>query len=177
MDRQQLEQQLAALPLFQYEFIMPEELTFSERIRHVCESECPMYNTTWACPPAVGTVEECREKCLSYRECFLFSTIASVSDVVNMKETLSTRKEHEEITASIEKFIRSQGSDCMALSTESCDICEHCAYPEAPCRFPEKMHPCLESHGIIVSELAEKFSMDFTLSPTEILWFSLIFLK
>ena len=55
MDRQQLEQQLAALPLFQYEFIMPEELTFSERIRHVCESECPMYNTTWACPPAVGT--------------------------------------------------------------------------------------------------------------------------
>ncbi len=108
---------------------------------------------------------------------FLFSTIASVSDVVNMKETLSTRKEHEEITASIEKFIRSQGTDCMALSTESCDICEHCAYPEAPCRFPEKMHPCLESHGIIVSELAEKFSMDFTLSPTEILWFSLIFLK
>ena len=94
-----------------------------------------------------------------------------------MKETLSTRKEHEEITASIEKFIRSQGTDCMALSTEYCDICEHCAYPEAPCRFPEKMHPCLESHGIIVSELAEKFSMDFTLSPTEILWFSLIFLK
>ena len=177
VSHEQIEEYICQYPVYQYAFFSPEDIEFSHRVRGICQHECERYNTTWACPPAVGTVEECREKCLSYRECFLFSTIASVSDVVNMKETLSTRKEHEEITASIEKFIRSQGTDCMALSTESCDICEHCAYPEAPCRFPEKMHPCLESHGIIVSELAEKFSMDFTLSPTEILWFSLIFLK
>ena len=124
-----------------------------------------------------GPWRNVRKNVCPMRNASFFSTIASVSDVVNMKETLATRGEHEEITAAIEKFIRSQGTDCMALSTESCDICEHCAYPDAPCRFPERMHPCLESHGIIVSELAEKFSMDFTLSPTEILWFSLIFLK
>ena len=65
----------------------------------------------------------------------------------------------------------------MALSTESCDICETCTSPAAPCRFPEKMHPCVESHGIIVSELAEKYNLDFTLSPTQILWFGLIFIE
>lgn len=174
---EQIEEFICQYPIYQYAFFSPEDIAFSQRVRWICQHECQRYNTTWACPPAVGTVEECREKCLSYKECFLFSTIALVSDVVNMEETLATRGEHEAVTASIEKFIRSQGGDCMALSTESCDICEHCAYPEAPCRFPERMHPCLESHGIIVSELAEKFSMDFTLSSTEILWFSLIFLR
>ena len=90
---------------------------------------------------------------------------------------LSTRREHENITAAIEQFIKSQGTGCMALSTESCDICETCTYPDAPCRFPEKMHPCVESHGIIVSELAEKYNLDFTLSPNQILWFGILFIE
>lgn len=177
ISHEQIEEFICQYPVYQYAFFSPEDIEFSERVRWICQNECERYDTTWACPPAVGTVEECREKCLTYKECFLFSTIASVSDVINLEETLATRGEHEEITASIEKFIRSQGTECIVLSTESCDICEHCAYPEGPCRFPEKMHPCLESHGIIVSELADRYSMDFTLSPTEILWFSLIFMK
>ena len=106
----------------------------------------------------------------------MFSTIAEVSDVINFEETLATRAEHEAVTAAIEAFIKSQGSECMALSTESCDICDTCAYPDSPCRFPEKMHPCVESHGIIVSELAERFDMEFTLSPNQILWFGILFL-
>ena len=119
VSHEQIEEYICQYPVYQYAFFSPGDIEFSHRVRWICQHECERYNTTWACPPAVGTVEECREKCLFYRECFLFSTIASVSDVVNMKETLSTRKEHEEITASIEKFIRSQGTDCMALSTES----------------------------------------------------------
>ena len=51
------------------------------------------------------------------------------------------------------------------LSTESCDLCEHCAYLDGkPCRFPEKMHPCLESHGVVVNELVEHHSMDIILA-------------
>jgi len=61
MDRIWLEEKLAEFPLYQYEFIHTDELMFSERVRYICETECPMYNTTWACPPAVGTVEECRQ--------------------------------------------------------------------------------------------------------------------
>ena len=65
----------------------------------------------------------------------------------------------------------------MALSTESCDICDECAYPDSPCRFPEQMHPCVESHGIVVTELAERFEMDYTIGYNQILWFGIIFLE
>ena len=175
---EELEEFICQYPVYQYAFFDPKEIAFSFRVRWICEKECERYNSTWACPPAVGTVEECRKRCLSYRECFLFSTIAEVSDVINFEETLATRKEHEAITAAIEGFIRQQGSACMALSTESCDICEECTFPKGlPCRFPEKMHPCVESHGIIVSELAEKYDMEFTLSANQILWFGILFIK
>ena len=173
---EQIEEFICQYPVYQYAFFKPEEIEFSYRVRWICEQECERYNSTWACPPAVGSVEECKHRCLKYKECFLFSTIAEVSDVINFEETLATRAEHEKVTAAIEAFIKSQGSECMALSTESCDICDTCAYPDGPCRFPEKMHPCVESHGIIVSELAEKFDMEFTLSPNQILWFGILFL-
>ena len=62
MDKQAVEQQLCQLPVSQYAWIDPREIEFSERVRYVCEHECPMYGTSWACPPAVGTVEACRER-------------------------------------------------------------------------------------------------------------------
>ena len=65
MDREWLEAKLAEFPLYAYEFITTDELVFSERVRYVCEHECPMYNTNWACPPAVGSVKACRERVLS----------------------------------------------------------------------------------------------------------------
>ena len=176
ISHEKLEAFICQYPVYQYAFFKPEEIAFSYRVRWICEQECQRFGTTWACPPAVGTVDECKKRCLQYKECFLFSTIAEVSAVINFEETLKTRRAHEEITEAIEQFIREQGSACMALSTESCDICPECAYPNGPCRFPEKMHPCVESHGILVCELAEKFHMEFTLSPNEILWFGILFI-
>lgn len=54
MDYEKLEAGLCQLPLCQYEFIDTSELTFSERIRTVCEDQCPMYNKSWACPRRWG---------------------------------------------------------------------------------------------------------------------------
>ena len=41
-DRTELERQLAELPLYQYEFLKTDELTFTERVRDICRSECQM---------------------------------------------------------------------------------------------------------------------------------------
>ena len=98
MNRELIEQQLSALPLAQYGWIETAELEFSERIRRVCEQECPMYGKTWACPPAVGTVGECRARCLSYPHALYLTTLTEVSDIANLDETLATRAPHEAVT-------------------------------------------------------------------------------
>ena len=173
LDKVLLEKQLAELPLFQYGFMKSEELYFTERVRKICELECPRYNTTWACPPAVGTVDECKEKCLSYPELLMISTVTEVSDVANMEEGLATRAGHEEVTYQVAQLIKEQGCEVMVLSTESCAQCEQCAYPNAPCRKPDKMFPCVESHGILVTDLCEKHGMEF-FNGNIVTWFSVL---
>lgn len=176
MEQIELEEYMAQFPIFQYHFFNPRELVFTQRVRDICEQECERYNSTWACPPAVGSVDVCKERCLRYPRAVFFSTVAEITDITNMKEMLATRNAHETIVTDLENFLKNRGIDCYALSTESCDICRSCAWPNGPCRHPEKMHPCVESHGIVVMELAEKFQMEYTLSMQEILWFGILFL-
>ena len=154
MDRALLERQLAELPIAQYAFFATEELEFSARIRTVCETECPRCGKTWACPPAVGTVEACRARCLSYPEGLLIVTLTEVEDIADMEQTLATRPAHEAVTREVAALLRAQGLAVMGLSTDSCAICEKCSYPDAPCRHPDRMFPCVESHGIVVTALA-----------------------
>ena len=174
IDQQKLEIQIAEYPVCEYAFIKPEEITFLEQVRHICESECPRYGTSWSCPPAVGTVAECKERCRQYTGGYIFTTVAEVSDIENMKEMLDTRKDHEEITRQIRALVEQQCSKTLTLSTESCAICEHCAYPDAPCRHPDKMFPCIESYGILVTDLAEKYQITFMNGGNVVTWFSLI---
>ena len=170
-----IENKIAELPLMQYEWLTPAELTFKDEVRQICRQECPMYGKSWSCPPAVGTVEECRKHCLSYDGVFLFTTIAEVSDIANMEETLKTRFGHEKITRTIGGYFQESGAEIMLLSSESCAICESCAYCQGkPCRHPEYMIPCIESQGILVTELAEKYDIPFLDSMTTVQWFGLI---
>ena len=176
LNRELLEQQLLELPLYAYFFIQPETLEFSDRIRWICEHECPMYGKSWACPPGVGTVSECRGKCLKYRNCLMIATITEVSDISDINETLATRPEHEQITNQVRDLMRQQGVEPYILSTESCAECERCGYLDGePCRLPERMHPCVESHGINLLGPIDELGLAFQYGENVVTWFSLLF--
>ena len=176
LDRDYLETQLAELPLFSYHFFDPQQLDFTQRIRWICENECPMCGKSWACPPAVGSVDTCRAKCLAYRQCLMIVTMTEVSDIANIDETLATRPDHEQITNQVQEMLHQQGLVPYVLSTEACAECERCAYLDGqPCRMPERMHPCVESHGINVIPLFEALDIPFIYGENIVTWVSLLF--
>ena len=176
MDREKLEAQLSELPLYVYTFIDPKGLEFSERIRYICQAECPMYGKTWACPPAVGEVAECKQKCLRYNSCLMVGTITETYDIADIAETLSTREDHEKITNQVRDFMREQNIEPYILSTEACAICERCAYLDGlPCRMPGRMHPCVESHGINLIPTLEESGLEFQYGDNMVTWYSLLF--
>ena len=174
MDRSLLERQMSQLPIVQYEFFETTSLTFSPRVRAVCQSDCPRYGTSWACPPAVGTVEACRERCLGYPHALLLTTMSEVEDIGDLEGTLAARTDHEEITRQVNALLLAQGAETYPLSTESCALCPSCTYPEGPCRHPERMFPCVESHGILLIDTAERFGIPFQAGGNIVTWFSLI---
>ena len=175
LNQELLEQQLSELPLYVYHFLKPEDLEFSDRIRWICQHECPMYGKSWACPPGVGSVTECQAKCLKYENALMISTITEVADIADIQETLATRPEHEKITNQVRDLMRRQGVDPYVLSTESCELCERCAILDGqPCRMPERMHPCVESHGINILPVIEELGLTFQYGENVVTWFSLL---
>ena len=176
MNREHLEERLAELPLYAYHFFDPNELEFNDRIRWICRHECPMYGRSWACPPAVGEVAECKEKCLAFQNCLMIATITEVADIADIDETLATRPEHEEVTNQVRDLLLAEGVEPYVLSTEACSVCQRCAYLDGqPCRLPEKMHPCVESHGINVVPVMERCGLEFQFGANIVTWISLLF--
>ena len=175
MNYEKLEAALNELPLYIYAWTDPKGLEFSDRVRWICQHECTMYNTTWACPPGVGTVEECRAKCLSYSKCLLISSITEVTDISDLQATLATRTDHEALTDQVGDLFRAQGVEPYILSTEACAICKRCAYLDGkPCRHPEKMHPCVESQGINIIPTLEANGLEFQYGSNVVTWVSLL---
>ena len=176
MDKNLLEQQLSELPLYTFFYIDPAKLEFSDRIRYICQAECPRYGKSWACPPGVGSVTECKAKCLGYQECLVVGTITECLDIADIDETLATRPDHEKLTDQVADMLRDMGVEPYILSTDSCAICENCTFPEGkPCRHLDRMHPCIESHGINIIPALEENGLEFQYGGNIITWYSMLF--
>ncbi len=175
MNREALEEKLAELPLYIYAWVDPKTLEFSDRVRWICEHECTMYGKSWACPPGVGTVAQCQAKCLSYAHGLMISSITEVDDIADLEGTLATRKDHEALTDQVRDLFREQGVEPYVLSTEACAVCKRCAIlDDQPCRFPEKMHPCVESQGINIIPTLEENGLEFQYGQNIVTWISLL---
>ena len=177
MDRPALEARLAQLPIAQYAFFRPQDLPFSDRVRAVCEQECPRYGKSWSCPPAVGSVESCKARCLSYDEGLVIVTLAEVADPADMAQGLATLPAHEAVTRTVAAHLREQGCSVLPLGAQSCAACEECTYPAAPCRRPEQMFPCVEGCGIVVSALAERCGIETDYGNNVLPWFSVFLIR
>lgn len=178
LNKELLEQELTQLPLYTYAFVDPRNLEFSDRVRWICEHECPMYGKSWACPPGVGTVEQCQKTCLSYNRGLLIVTMAQVDDIADIQQTLATRPDHEAITDQVGQVLRDQGVEPYILSTEACTLCQRCAILDGqPCRLPQQMHPCVESQGINIIPVLERRGLEFQFGDNVVTWVSLLLFR
>lgn len=169
-----IEAALCDLPLYDYAFFDTEEIVFTEVVRTICEgNDCGMYGKRWVCPPVIGTVTECIDRCKAYQRAFLFSTVTEVVDSFDLKACVEARGDHEAITYEVAQLFRKETMDPLILST-GCIPCEQCAYPEAPCRFPDRAFPTIESHGIMIMKMAADQGINYDCGQNIVTYFSLI---
>ena len=108
----------------------------------------------------------------------MIGTIVEVADIADINACLATRGEHEAITNQVRDRMRLQGVEPYILSSEACALCERCAYLDGePCRMPEKMHPCIESHGINLIPTLEENGLEFQLGDNMVTWYSMLFFR
>lgn len=89
-------------------------------------------------PPALGSVEECRERIQRFQKMLVFSMKIDLEDSFDYEGMMAGMKQFKKSCRAIGAAIRPYIRDCLMLSNEGCDLCEKCTYPDAACRFPEQ---------------------------------------
>jgi predicted metal-binding protein len=113
--------------------------------------KCHAYNKNWACPPACGSLEEWGERFAHYTNGFVFQTIAHMEDDFDFEAIESAAAEHKRRFHTLVDATKEANDDVLLLSAGSCEICPTCTCPDAPCRFPDRAYPSMESTGLLVS--------------------------
>jgi predicted metal-binding protein len=152
-----IREQIAHTDVFQYGAVKTSEIVYLQEIRDICkDNSCGQYGKTWACPPAVGSLEECRERCSQYDTILVFTGIFPLDNSFGFNSIVQGVLDFKKIAHTLDRLVKPHVDDYLMLSNEGCGTCQDCTYPDAPCRFPDQLHHSVEGYGILVNELANK---------------------
>lgn len=158
---------------FQAAEIPMGELVFTPESRDYCASnKCRSYGATWACPPAVGSLEKCRAECEAYSRFFLFARRYELEDSLDIEGMGEAHDDFQERVDALGEEL--EPGKFLLLNNEGCSRCDECTYPDAPCRFPDKLYPSIEGYGFLVSALAKQAGIPYTGKSAEIRYFGAI---
>lgn len=131
-------------------------LQYDPAIRKICEqNSCGCYGTSWACPPAVGSLEQCRLRCEQYRHMLLFSGKYDLNDSFDFEKMAESMSHFKKLVEQYDQKISNFLHSYQLLSNEGCGRCKKCTWPDAPCRFPNRLYHSIEGYGFHVNQLAD----------------------
>ena len=149
----------------------PETIELKEEVRQMCEA-CGRYGKCWSCPPGCGTLEECRQRVQLHQKGILVQTVGQLEDEFDGEAMMETQEQHKiHFRALCDKL---QDADVLKLGAGCCTICKECSYPDAPCRFPEKMVSSMESYGMVVAEVCKANNVPYYYGKNTIAYTSCI---
>ena len=153
-------------------------LKFLPEVRDMCQANtCGMYNKSWACPPACGTLDEMREKVQGYNEGILVQTVGQLEDSMDWEGIQETSKKQADNFAKMWEELEKEYVNIMAMGTGACTKCKKCTYPDAPCRFPDKVASSMEACGLVVSDVCTANGVKYNHGPNTICYTGCFLLK
>lgn len=159
-------------------YIDVANLRYHPEVRAICEGNlCRNYAASWACPPAIGTIAECRERASRYDRMLLFSAKYGLDDSFDFEGMTGGLLDFKERVDIFQRNLEGIVSDFLLLSNEGCGRCPECTYPAAPCRSPDLLHHSLEGYGFIVSELAAEAGIHYNNGMNTVTYFGALLFK
>ncbi|MDR0554276.1 MAG: DUF2284 domain-containing protein [Treponema sp.] len=157
-----LQEKIERAGVFQYGIVSPHDVEFSEEVRKMCEvNRCNQYGKTWACPPALGTIDECAARLKRYDKMLVFSCKYDLEDSFDYEGMTDALHRFKGVAQKLDEEVKPSLDDYLLLANEGCGNCESCTYPDNPCRFPDKVHGSIEGYGIFVNKLAEQAAIRY----------------
>ncbi len=112
-----------------------------------------MYGSCWTCPPGCGTLPECDARIQMRTDGLLVQSVGPIADGFDYAAMRAVEKAHQARFAAFAKALRGIVSELLPLGAGCCNACQSCAYPDAPCRLPERAFPAMEAYGLLVLDV------------------------
>ena len=131
-------------------------------VRDMCAGgSCQQYGKRWSCPPGCGTLEECAAKVAECSYGILVQSVGDVEDSFDFETMMEIQEGHKARFERMHKAICDRGEQVLALGAGCCTRCKECTYPDAPCRFPDRMVSSMEAYGMLVLEVCKANGMKY----------------
>ncbi len=161
-----------------YGYLDIEKIEFLTEIRDMCAAnKCGKYNQNWSCPPACGTLDDVKNKVLTYDYGMMLQATEEMEDDYDWDAIQRAFARCKESLSILRKELKSLGKDILAIGVDGCSKCTTCTYPDAPCRFPDELSPSMEACGMFVSKECEKAGMKYYYGPQTMTINATIFVK
>ena len=153
-------------------------LELKSEVRDMCAvNTCGQYDKRWGCPPGCGTLEECTARLKAYNRGILVQTYGDIEDGFDFEAMMEIEAEHKEHFQEMHAALREAGLEVLALGSGCCTLCARCTYPDAPCRFPEKMISSMEAYGLVVLEVCKANNLQYYYGSDKMAYTSCFLLK
>ena len=144
-------------------------------VRDMCAS-CRLYDKRWSCPPGCGSLEDCAENVKKYTHGTLVQSVGDIEDGFDFEAMRDIEAAHKARFAKLHLQLSEQNIPHLPLGAGACVMCADCTYPDAPCRFPEKMVSSMEAYGILVLEACKKNNLQYYYGSEKMAYTSCILL-
>ncbi|MBR2949588.1 MAG: DUF2284 domain-containing protein [Lachnospiraceae bacterium] len=156
-------------------YVEISDINFHSDYREICrQNTCRCYGTTWACPPGVGTEEECIARLRSYDRMLLFSKVYTLEDSFDIEGIeeggADFRCRVEQLADSVSSLLPKY----LMMANGGCHKCSPCTYPDAPCRFPDQIFHSMSSYMFTVSAAAKLAGLTYNNGPNTVTFFGAI---
>jgi predicted metal-binding protein len=149
-----------------------------EEVRDACAiNKCKAYDANWACPSACGTLAECEAALRKFKKGVLLQTTGELEDSLDYEAMEQAGLEHQQHLELFTDKIRERYPGCVILGAGGCKRCEKCTWPDAPCRFPEKMLSSMEAFGMVVSDVCSDNGLPYYYGPKTLTYTGCVLLE
>ena len=151
------------------------KLVVRPEVRDMCAADkCHSYDRNWTCPPACGDIEFFQDEIDKRDHCVVFQSVGQMEDDFDLDVMFDTAEDHKDRIPDFIKEVREYVDDPLFLLMGACTICDECAYPDEPCRFPDLAMPSMEAAGLVVSDVCKAADIPYNHGPQTIAYSSCV---
>ena len=153
------------------------QVVLNASFRDICASNgCGQFGKCWVCPPYAGPIEELMADLRKRQVVLWYQTIFDIEDSFDFEGMQEAKKQHIALCQALQAELRANGeADFLHLGAGGCGLCERCACPGSPCRFPDKAMSSLEAYGVDVFSTTKNTPLHYINGADTVTYFGGVF--